>query len=100
MTIEDALYYISNVYTNLVQTDSQKAEPYKIAITALNKQIGAKPYKIGNEWETQILCPQCNYRFYSVIDGEMIAGNQSLYCPCCGQRIDWEEEKTDVSRNH
>ena len=97
MKIEDALYRVSNVYTNLVQTDSQAAEPYKIAITALNKQIGAKPYKIGNKRDTQILCPQCNYRFYSVINGEMIAGRQSLYCPCCGQRIDWSEETNDVS---
>ena len=95
MTIEDALYYIRNVYLNFVQTDSQKAEPYRIAIIALNKQIGAKPYKIGNKRETQILCPQCNYRFYSLVDGEKIAGNQSLYCPCCGQRIDWSEEGAD-----
>ena len=95
MTIEDALYYIRNVYTNFVQIDSQKAEPYRIVIIALNKQIGAKPYKIGNKRETQILCPQCNYRFYSLIDGEKLAGNQSLYCPCCGQRIDWSEEETN-----
>lgn len=96
MTIENALHHISNVYTNIVQTDSQMAEPYRIAIIALNKQIGIKPYKIiWNNQETRILCPQCNYRFYSLIYGEKIAGNQSLYCPCCGQRIDWEDEEID-----
>ena len=63
-----------------------------------NNQIGIKPYKIGDKRETQILCPQCNYRFYSLIDGEKVAGNQSLYCPCCGQRIDWEEEETNENR--
>lgn len=92
MTVEEALGYFHIIYTSRAQKDSQAAEPYGIAITALNKQIGAKPYKIGDKWETQILCPQCNYRFYSVINGEMIAGRQSLYCPCCGQRIDWSEE--------
>lgn len=96
MTVEDALYRISNVYTNLVQKDSQAAEPYRIAIIALNKQIGAKPYKIGNGRIMQTLCPQCNYLFYSSFtDAEKIAGSQSLYCERCGQRIDWEEEKPD-----
>ena len=65
---------------------------FDMAIEALNKQIGTKPYKIECKWGTQILCPQCNYRFYSLIGGEKIAGNQSLYCQCCGQRIDWMGE--------
>lgn len=90
MTTEDALFHISNVYTNLAQKDSQAAEPYRIAIIALNKQIGIPPRKIEGKWVTQILCPECNYRFYSSVDGKKIAGNQLLCCPRCGQRIDWE----------
>lgn len=93
--IENALYHVSDVYTNIAQTDSQMAESYRIAIIALNKQISIKPYKTGSNVETRILCPQCNYRFYSLICGEKIAGNQSLYCPCCGQRINWDNEETD-----
>ena len=96
MTVEEALYRICNVYANLAQTDSRAAEPYKMAIIALNKQIGSKPYKVRwDEQETRILCPQCNYLFYSLINGERITGNQTLYCPCCGQRIDWGEEDRD-----
>lgn len=92
MTVEEALYRICNVYANLAQTDSRAAEPYKIAIEALNRHIDTKPYKIGDEYEMRILCPQCSYHFYSLIYGEKNAENQSLYCPCCGQRIDWTEE--------
>jgi len=98
MTVEDALDRISNVYTNLVQKDSQAAEPYRIAIIALKKQIGISPRKIEGKWVTQvahILCPECNYRFYSLVNGKIIAGNQLLCCPRCGQRIDWGNEKTD-----
>lgn len=95
MTVEDALWHIHNVYTNLAQKDSQAAEPYRIAITALSKQIGLRPRKIEGERKTHILCPQCNYPFYSLINGEIIPRISSPYCKSCGQRIDWEEEKND-----
>lgn len=96
MTVEDALWHIHNVYTNLVQKDSQKAESYRIAITALSKQIGIPPRKIEGKGVTSILCPQCNYPFYSLIEGETIAEDSSPYCKRCGQRIDWGKEKTDA----
>ena len=42
MTDEDALWHIRNVYANLIQTDSRAAEPYRIAIEALERQIAEK----------------------------------------------------------
>ena len=98
MTLEDAIKCLSQKITLAIEYGDSYAfsvnvEALEMAVKALKKQIGAKPYKIvWNKWETRVLCPQCNYRFYSLFDGERIAGKQSLYCPCCGQRIDWEEE--------
>lgn len=97
MTREEAITYFEDAKeyceSMSISTKTTHISAYEIAIEALNKQIGTKPYKMRlDEWETRILCPQCNYLFYSLIDGKKITGNQSLYCPCCGQRIDWEEK--------
>jgi Zn finger protein HypA/HybF involved in hydrogenase expression len=92
MTREEAIDLLDDI--KFTSSDYPRdVEALEMGIEALNKQIGIKPYKIRwDEREMRIVCPQCNYRFYSLIDGEKIAGNQSLYCPCCGQRIDWGEE--------
>lgn len=99
MTVEDALWHIHNVYTNLAQKDSQAAEPYRIAITALSKQIGLRPQKLEGKLGMHFLCPQCNrqlyFSFYVLFNGEKTVGSKTPYCESCGQRIDWEEEKSD-----
>ena len=78
MTIEDALYHISNVY-NLAQVDSQKAEPYRIAIIALNKQIPKRVLWSG--WkgirDTRYKCPNCTKP----------VKNDDVYCHRCGQKL-------------
>ena len=35
-------------------------------------------------------CPDCNYLLYW-IDENTAAGKWFDYCPCCGQRLDWQE---------
>ena len=69
---EESICYITDV----------DAEPLKLAIKALERQIPKKPiYGAAN-----IKCPNCEatllYYFYSFkID----------YCDECGQRLDWSE---------
>ncbi len=86
MKVEDALWHIRNVYANLSQKDSRVAEPYGIAIEALEKQIPQKVWYDSN----RAYCPVCWENVKSYED----------YCPCCGQLIDWEEEKTDAEEIH
>ena len=73
---EESICYITDV----------DAEPLKLAIKALKKQIPKKPiYDAAN-----IKCPNCEatllYYFHSFkID----------YCDECGQRLDWSEENDE-----
>ena len=77
---EESICYITDV----------DAEPLRLAIKALERQIPKKPvYGAAN-----IKCPNCGatllYYFYSFkID----------YCDECGQRLDWSEEN-DESRSN
>lgn len=41
--------------------------------------------------DVYVRCPSCGNRFYSIIDGEIVAGKKTNYCSECGQRIDWSE---------
>lgn len=73
---EESICYITDI----------DAEPLRLAIKALEKQIPKKPvYGAAN-----IKCPNCGatllYYFYSFkID----------YCDECGQRLDWSEENDE-----
>ena len=73
---EESICYITDV----------DAEPLRLAIKALERQIPKKPiYGAAN-----IKCPNCGatllYYFYSFkID----------YCDECGQRLDWSEENDE-----
>ena len=73
---EESICYITDV----------DAEPLKLAIKALERQIPKKPiYGAAN-----IKCPNCEatllYYFHSFkID----------YCDECGQRLDWSEENDE-----
>lgn len=65
---EDSISYVTDI----------GAEPLRLAIKALEKQIPKKPIELN--------CPRC--RFNGI--------NNSLwvftYCPECGQAIDWSED--------
>ena len=73
---EESICYITDI----------DAEPLRLAIKALEKQMPKKPvYGTAN-----IKCPNCGatllYYFYSFkID----------YCDECGQRLDWSEENDE-----
>lgn len=73
---EESICYITDI----------DAEPLRLSIEALEKQIPKKPvYGAAN-----IKCPNCGatllYYFYSFkID----------YCDECGQRLDWSEENDE-----
>ena len=59
--------------------DSKRHEAMRIAISALEKQDGKKPFYNGVNYE----CPYCN--------ATIINGVKPWYCDICGQRIDWSE---------
>ena len=99
MTLENALEKLERClsrmkYVDDVYADCVDGEALEIAAEALKKQIGAKPHKVRwDAWEILVECPQCEHRLYSLVRKKKVEGNQSLYCPCCGQRIDWSEEE-------
>ena len=51
-----------------------------MAISALEKQDGKKPFYNGVNYE----CPYCN--------ATIINGVKPWYCDICGQRIDWSDD--------
>lgn len=61
--------------------DEMHAE-YEFIKNALEKQIPKKPYSIY--FDNQVMLGEC-------ICGHKIA--KVKYCPKCGQRIDWSDEK-------
>ena len=62
---------------------------------AVNKQFPVKPlyHHVKNCAEgyevDYVKCPICLHRFYTIIDGEMVAGQKTNYCSFCGQKMDW-----------
>lgn len=51
-----------------------------------------KNYVQGYEVEdVYVLCPICQHRFFSIINGEECAGRRTNFCSDCGQAIDWSE---------
>lgn len=64
---------------------------------AIDKQIPVKPfyhheknYVQGYEVEdVYVKCPICLHRFFTILDGEKVAGKKTNYCSFCGQKMDW-----------
>ncbi|MBP3469738.1 MAG: hypothetical protein J6K26_09520 [Lachnospiraceae bacterium] len=54
----------------------------KCLIKALEKQIPKKPFMHGIE-EYRATCPNCNKW--------LEAHSSKIFCPYCGQRIDWSD---------
>lgn len=84
MTNEQAikeLKWVSESPKNRIIAGANKADIYKLAVQALEKQIPKKPNKILKAFEyTFGDCPTCN------------KGNDINYkhCKYCGQKLDWE----------
>ena len=67
-----------NELVQAIDTLSKRIEVNKIAIAAIEKQIGKKPAQLlrSGKW----VCSRC----YGDID------NCRYYCDKCGQKIEWE----------
>ncbi len=72
----------------------EKIEANNLAIQALEKQTGKKPYGDKSDERTLWKCPDCKYIFVTEFpDMSLYGGRQSKYCPECGQKIDWGDER-------
>lgn len=71
-------------------------EAFKMAIEALEKQVPKKPKvnhyeEEGEKPYTKICCPNgCHIQLYPVTEKQL--AHEHIYCPKCGQKIDWSEE--------
>jgi rubrerythrin len=65
-------------YVDCMYVDSEDIDAIDMAIAALEKQEGKKPFWNGAFYE----CPNCNTSFG---DND----ERPMYCDICGQRIEW-----------
>ena len=78
----------------LKSTYGEGNDNVKLTVKALKKQIPKKP-KINHYEEkgekpyTKICCPNgCHIQLYPVTEKQL--AHEHVYCPKCGQAIDWE----------
>lgn len=62
---------------------------------ALEKQIPKKlkareKFEPSGQYE-RFCCPCCNKWQYTKVDGRIVTGIMSTYCPNCGQALDWSD---------
>lgn len=67
---------------------------------ALEKQI-PKKLKPRGEFDPSgqcklFCCPRCNKWQYTKVDGRIVTGIMSAYCPSCGQALDWNDLKGET----
>ena len=80
MTIEEAIEILNSCGCSLII-----ATAIDLAIEALEKQVAKKViYTESNRPQ----CPNCARTFYYTTNPTC-----SDYCPECGQKLNWEEEK-------
>jgi len=62
---------------------------------ALEKQIPKRPEVSsflghGKDHDcTKYCCPKCKSKIVSVVNGDLVGGRKSTFCPDCGQSFDW-----------
>ena len=92
------------VKNNFVQNLSENAyinmcsvEEMNIAIKALEKQIPKKLIIDNRNCHyvdyKDYICPCCEKRIITKIDGDFLAGRKQNYCDECGQAINWSDIK-------
>lgn len=69
-----------------MKTGTGKQTPEKPMYETVTNDVQGFPYE-----DVYVRCPSCGNRFYSIIDGGIVAGKKTNYCSECGQRIDWSE---------
>lgn len=75
-------------------------EALNMVENALEKQI-PKKLKPRGEFDPsgqykRFCCPRCNKWQYTKVDGRIVAGIMSAYCPSCGQALDWNDLKGET----
>lgn len=70
--------------------EDRTIEKMELIIAALEKQVPEKPELQGDTEGNLVydmwVCPRCHKRYELEYD-------DYCYCPACGQRIDWDNEK-------
>lgn len=98
MEIKEAIEWIKKHHDT--QMNSDDSEAMRMAISALENQIGKKPrtervdFNKYGEYCINYYCPCCNRRMVSKDKTGWFAGNNCRYCEC-GQKIDWSEVADD-----
>lgn len=75
-------------------------EALNMVENALEKQI-PKKLKPRGEFDPsgqykRFCCPRCNKWQYTKVDGRIVAGIMSAYCPSCGRALDWNDLKGET----
>lgn len=75
-------------------------EALNMVENALEKQI-PKKLKPRGEFDPsgqykRFCCPRCNKWQYTKVDGRIVTGIMSAYCPSCGQALDWNDLKGET----
>ena len=95
--IEDAIAQLNGLIEGLPFSGytGDVREVYRLATEALGKQVKLKVhweydgYADGYPVYDRARCPRCDRLFE---DGEDDNFETAIFCPDCGQRIDWERE--------
>lgn len=91
---DKALYETSICYAGDGTPDGEMLESLDMAISAIEKQIPKKPDLEGDGYADGAMvydtwhCPSCDTAYEVDIE-------DFDYCPHCGQRINWGEQKND-----
>ena len=99
MTASEAIEWLKGIEKKYIHGgdeffDNARKIAISTAISALEKQIPKKPIvDPANLCDFQnFLCPKCNKKIISRVDGEWIAGSLQNYCDDCGQKLLWESD--------
>lgn len=63
-----------------------------MACEALDKQIPERPVVMKRNGAEHFFCIVCEKRLVSEIDGQLVAGRKTRFCPDCGQALNWRNE--------
>jgi len=97
MQIEKAIEIINRKTSIPEQGESfdDIVEAFDMAAEVLKRQIPKKmdassflgPRKGDNY--TDYYCPSCKSKIVSVVNGDLVGGQKSAFCPDCGRALDW-----------
>lgn len=93
MKIQEAIEILKHEH-DYAQLLSYVNEALKMAISALEKQIPKKPYKVKEHKQNEYYCIVCN-RYLGDEMELKYACLQPEYCQHCGQALDWRDHPTE-----